>query len=153
MDEKNSRFFNQSLFASRVFYIGITRTKEKKGMMKYPIDCMRWFICKNKYRRDNITCVPNIDQDALFDIIKRSAGHRGSLFGYIYVCVCHSLTDKEHNGRRLVRWCYLKEVAAFSLYHFYIVVLPFFQYIYILVRSFFSFWHFFVSDSYPLVLV
>ncbi len=91
--------------------------------------------CKKMLRRDDRVC-PHVDQDAHFDIIKRSAEHRGSLFVCIYVCVCHSLTDKEHNGRKLVRWCYLKEVAAFSLYHFlhrcsyffldYILSCPFF---------------------------
>lgn len=98
-----------------------------------------------KTRQYNV-CPRTSTKDALFDIIKRGAKHRGSLFGCIYVCVCHSLTDKEHNGRKLVRWCYLKEVVAYSLYHFYIVILPTFS-VHILVCPFFSFLHIFFSVS------
>ncbi len=117
-------------------YWYITRQRETEWWSIQSIVLDDLFLSK-KQRRDNNVC-PNVDQDALFDIIKRGAEHRRSLFGCIYVWVCHSLTDKEHNGRKLARWCYLKEVVAFCTISTSLFFLFFIEYIYSFVRSLLS---------------
>jgi hypothetical protein len=56
MDEKNSRLFYQSLFASRVFYIGITRQRETERWSIQLIVLDDLFVRISK--DETITCAP-----------------------------------------------------------------------------------------------